>query len=93
MSDMTLEEAEVHVDLAETMAWCQRVNATIKFYKEPEGAQVRVACHTDPGDHEVVTFSVQPVADDSAVSLAKALTDAGVDVVAQVQRSALTVVR
>lgn len=93
MPEMTLEEVEAHVDLGETMAWCQRVNATIRFFNDDHGSRVRVACHTNPNNHEVVTFSVQRVVDDSAVSLAQALTDAEVDIVAQVQRTTLTVVR
>jgi hypothetical protein len=93
MTDMTLSEAEALLDLAETVAWFQRVKATVRFYADPDGSWVRVACRTDPHDLDVFTSSVQPVADDSAQSLAVALTDAGVDIVAQVQRTTLTVVR
>jgi hypothetical protein len=93
MAETTLEEAMALLDLAETMAWCQRVGATVRFYTDAHGSWVRMAAHTDPGDREVITHSVQPVVDDSAHSLAKALTDGGVDIVAQVQRTSLTVVR
>ena len=93
MAEMTMTEAEALLDLAETMAWCQRVNATVRFYTDPEGSWVRVACRTNPTDTDVFTASVQPVMDDSAQSLAVALTDAGVDVVAQAQRATLSVVR
>lgn len=93
MAETTLDEAYAHLDLAETMAWCQRVGATVRFYTDANGSWVRMAAHTDPKDREVITHSVQQVDSDSPESLAKALTDGGADIVAQVQRTTLTVVR
>jgi hypothetical protein len=37
MAEMTLDEAQAH-DLAETMAWCQRVRATVRFFTDGDGS-------------------------------------------------------
>ena len=64
MAEMTLVEVQAQRDLAETIAWCQRVGATVRFYTDAHGSWVRMAAHTDPTNREVITFSVQPVDSD-----------------------------
>ena len=78
--------------MAEAMAWCRDVKATVRFHHDEGSPMVRVAVHTDPRDVEVITASTRPVASDSAANIAQALAEARMDIAAQTQRAQLRLV-
>ena len=92
MSELTMDEALVHVALAEAMVWCQQVNGTLRFFDDTDGPQLRLAVHSDEHDPAHVDVAVVPIANATLTSLALSLRAAQGVIEPQIRRRTLRAV-
>lgn len=84
--------AEPFATLEQAMAWCRKMQATVRFYNEPQGQQVRIAVHTVPGDPEHIAVAVLPLDGDDSSTLTAAIEAARQDIEPQIRRRQLRLV-
>ena len=77
--------------LEQAMAWCREMQATVRFYNEPQGQQVRIAVHSDPRDPEHIAVAVLPLDGDDPAALTATIEAARQEIEPQIRRRHLRV--